>query len=198
MMNIPTPKKQPTTLKVDIIGASLIVGAIIILIYGSTFPATMSLSLLSMTLLVTGLAGALFWRTLSVSNTVDIPTITYGLLAGAVIVLSNVSIVNLKYFAQVTPLPVEYYMVLIAVSEEMAIRGFLMPFFERLFGNMWIGIIASSLVWTVYHFYVSGLDIYYLLAVFIAGLVLGYIDRATQSLTPSLVAHVLNNLLVII
>ena len=186
------------TLNIDIVGSSLIMFAVVILIYGSTFPSTMNLSVLSMTLLLTGLVGSLFFKTVKVSWAFDMKTIFYGIVTGIVIIISNITFANIKLYSQVAPFNLSLFMILIAVAEELVIRGMLMPFLEDLSGNMWFGIFGSALTWALYHYYVSNQNMMFLTSIFIAGLILGYVDRKMGSLTPSILAHVLNNLMVVI
>ena len=185
------------SLRLDALGGFFIIAAIMILIYSSTFPSTMNLSMLNMVLLVTGISGALLFHTLQVSGSIDLKAVEYGLMVAVVVIISNIMIVNIKYYSQVPPINLGLFMILVAVAEETAIRGFLMPVFISKIG-VWPGIILSSASWMIYHWYVSSGNPVFLTTIFLAGLILGYIDIMTKSLTPSLLAHVLNNLLVII
>ena len=140
------------------------------------------------------------WKTLELSPGLDYKAIYFGVIGGLVIIFTNtiVKTIDIKYFGQLPPLNVALTMVLIAVAEEIVIRGFTLPLLVRRTGSTILGVVGSSIVWAIYHFYVSGQDPFYLTTVFVAGLVLGYLDIYTKSLTPGLIAHIMNNLLAII
>ena len=87
------------------------------------------------------------------------------------------------------PLYFIVFSVLVApVNEEILFRGFLVP--------RW-GIIISAAVFGALH-YVSYLSISELLAAFVFGLLAGYIRKRTDSIYPTIAAHMLVNLLAVL
>jgi len=76
---------------------------------------------------------------------------------------------------------------LVPLAEELFFRGVLYQALRKHFG-VWIGIIASSIVFGALHG-----DISIAGATFVMGLVLAYFFEATGSIWPSVVIHSLNN-----
>ena len=180
--------------RIDSVGIMFITASLLILMYASTFPAVMGLSLTSAVLLIAGVTFSLTFRTAEIRPGLKPEHLIYSLLGLGAMLLANIAVFRLGELA-VAPFDITWFLILVAVSEEVMVRGFLLPWFVQRFRSVWLGIAASSLVWTIYHFYVSGGDETYLVSVFVAGLVLGYITYRSGSLTPALIAHVANNLL---
>jgi uncharacterized protein len=120
------------------------------------------------------------------------------LLFGAILLLS----VLISVFSTVTniPLPTNvqqvlagtplYFLLFAAlvapICEEILFRGFLVPR---------IGIILSAIIFAVLH--LSYLSISEFAAALIFGLLAGYVFKRTKSLYPSIIAHILVNLLAV-
>lgn len=90
--------------------------------------------------------------------------------------------------------PDKMFELLIAVSEEQFFRGFLGNLLITR-TNAGIGIFMDGLIFMVYHFAVYGSSASSLGIVFGAGITLMFIDWKTGRVSPSILAHVINNLL---
>ena len=172
-------------LKVDSIGQLLIVLGVILLVYFSVIEALKSIQIL--VIMLAGLTLALIFRTIEFTYTYDYQAILYGLIA-----VLGVSLSGIATFILAQAISSTYYLVLIAIAEEILVRGFMLPVFAR-YSNPYLGIVASSVVWSVYHIVTANLETTYFIYILLSGLVYGYIDVYTRSLTPSLLAHTLIN-----
>lgn len=88
------------------------------------------------------------------------------------------------------------YGILMAVAEEQFFRGGLLNFLLPRLGE-WGGIFGSAAIFYVYHFFVyAGNDaaLWYVLG---GGVILAFITVKTQRLSPSILAHVINNVLAV-
>ncbi len=81
-----------------------------------------------------------------------------------------------------------FSVVVAPINEEILFRGFLVP--------RW-GIIISALVFGFLH-YLSYLSLSEFIAAFVFGLAAGYVRKRTNSLYPSIMAHMLVNLIAIL
>jgi membrane protease YdiL (CAAX protease family) len=86
------------------------------------------------------------------------------------------------------------YAVLIAVAEEQFFRGAILNFLLTL-TNPTLAILSSAAIFMVYHFAVYGTILANLIYVLIGGLVLSWVAYRSGRLSPSILAHVLNNTL---
>ena len=80
-----------------------------------------------------------------------------------------------------------FSVVVAPINEEILFRGFLVP--------RW-GIFASALIFGALH-YLSYLSVSELIAAFAFGILAGYVRKRTKSLYPSIMAHMLVNLLAV-
>jgi len=97
---------------------------------------------------------------------------------------------------QLTPFHAMLYSLLIAVAEEQFFRGALLNFLLSSFkGLAFLAIALNAAVFTVYHFAVYQTAIGALVYVFIGGLVLAWVAWRSNRLSPSMLAHVINNLI---
>lgn len=87
------------------------------------------------------------------------------------------------------------FLVLMAVAEEVFFRGFLYGFFVDRLHSLWLGNFVQALLWAVYHTAVYGSMQGVLLYILLVGLVYGWADARTQSLTPGMFSHVIVNLM---
>jgi sodium transport system permease protein len=76
--------------------------------------------------------------------------------------------------------------VLPGVCEELMFRGFIYRFFEN--GKKWFPIVVTALLFAIFH-----LDMFRLLPAFVLGLYLGFLLQRTNSIYISILAHTLNN-----
>jgi membrane protease YdiL (CAAX protease family) len=91
-----------------------------------------------------------------------------------------------------TPLVVSLFVLglLPAISEELVFRGVLTRAFGR---RAWLGIVVSAVVFSLYH-----LDPPQMLGVFPLGLALGFLAVRARSIIPGMIAHLLNNAIVLV
>jgi membrane protease YdiL (CAAX protease family) len=90
--------------------------------------------------------------------------------------------------------PDKMFELLIAVAEEQFFRGFLANLLITR-TNAGLGILMDGAIFAVYHFAVYGSSASDLGIVFGAGITLAFIDWKTGRVSPSIVGHVINNLL---
>ena len=90
--------------------------------------------------------------------------------------------------------PAKMFELLIAVAEEQFFRGFLANLLITR-TNAGIGIFLDGAIFAIYHFAVYGNSGTDLAIVFGAGITLSFIDYKTGRVSPSIIAHVINNLL---
>jgi len=88
--------------------------------------------------------------------------------------------------------------VMIGVAEELWFRGFLTPLLANrlkglMNGSYYPGIVAQGFLFMVYHSFVYGNNPNALTIVFLAGMVLGYVDLKARRLFPSIAAHCVVN-----
>lgn len=115
-------------------------------------------------------------------------------------------IFSLGYFIPRTPLDIQSvvqgnlnvrlaFNVLEAVAEEQFFRAFLLNFLlSRV--DPYTSVVADGLFFGIYHFFVYGYSANLILLVMFSGMALAYSDWRQGTLAPSLIAHVVNNLLV--
>jgi membrane protease YdiL (CAAX protease family) len=89
------------------------------------------------------------------------------------------------------------FLTLMAISEEMFFRGFIVGWLEQR-TNFIIAILASAVIFAVYHFAVYSTSTSALLYVFGAGLILAFSVIKTKSLAPTTSAHILNNVITVL
>ena len=87
--------------------------------------------------------------------------------------------------------------ILIAVAEEQFFRGFLMNWLMVKTRTLVVAYLMDGLIFAVYHLAVYGTSPANLAIVFGAGVTLAVVDWKAQRVSPSIIAHVINNLLVV-
>ncbi|MGD0510328.1 MAG: type II CAAX endopeptidase family protein [Candidatus Micrarchaeaceae archaeon] len=114
--------------------------------------------------------------------------VLFSLALTAFSTVTNVQLpTNVQQVLAGTPLYFLIFTFLIApINEEIFFRGFLVP---RL------GIIISAVLFAIVH--LSYLSVSEFLAAFVFGLIAGYVYKKTQSLYPSIVAHMIVNFITI-
>ena len=120
----------------------------------------------------------------------------YTLIALAVLAVSGIVVPRI-----VGALPMELtgtdallYSILMAVAEEQFFRGTLTNFLLQLTSPT-PAILGSAAVFCVYHLAVYKTDVSALMYVFAGGLTLAWVGYRSGRLSPSVCAHVLNNIL---
>jgi len=86
--------------------------------------------------------------------------------------------------------------VLMAVSEEYFFRGAITQFFASRLSEP-VAVFMSGAVFAAYHTAVYGQMLTSLLYALLAGIILAWIFLRTRSLTPTLLAHIINNLIAV-
>jgi len=99
---------------------------------------------------------------------------------------------------QLTGMDQLLYSMLIAVSEEQFFRGALFNWLLESLPAAALAIVGSALIFVVYHFAIYQTNFSNLTYVFVGGVALAWIDYRTQRLSPSVLAHVLNNFLAVV
>jgi len=89
------------------------------------------------------------------------------------------------------------YGVLAGVSEERFFRKTITDWFLYLSKTQTVAIFLSSLFFTFYHFARYGLSMSALLYVFMGGVALAYVAIRSGRISPTMLAHVINNVLAV-
>ncbi len=79
-----------------------------------------------------------------------------------------------------------------AVSEEMIFRGFFQVTLEMK-GDITRAVMIASFTWTITH-----LNIYWMIQIFLMGVVIGFLAWRTGSIIPAIIVHGLNNFLALL
>jgi membrane protease YdiL (CAAX protease family) len=195
----------------DNISRAMFVVAVLISIYLATYQTT-TLVLFPIILLVTGLVmeyslerrGTGFKKEDSPDTTTDRKEVAstgyWALLGFAGIMLSGYAINFTNYISSLSALAVTNYDLilfssLMAVSEEMFFRGFVLELCLVTFKVGEIAVFASAGVFAVYHLARYGTQLESLVYVFAGGLILSFITWKSKRLGPSILAHVGNNVI---
>lgn len=175
----------------DFISISLVILAITLFLYSTTFRGTeiADLSMVAVVLLLAGLTMSFLvgkvridFR-LSSRESLDVLVWT-GVSMGAIFVVNLVR--HLKF--EVAPMDPRLFSILIGISEEMFFRVFLTAWLIMLVGEM-LGIMLGSSIWTVFHLFTYQTDPSALAVIFGAGLVLGYAFVKSRRASPVMLAH---------
>lgn len=175
--------------------------AAMVAVYLATFEMGV-LILFPVILLVTGVALQIyFMRKVDADDTMDIQEagqITfYTLVALAVIAVSSFFISSLPQLVprmQLTGFDTSLFAALMAIAEEQFFRGAVTSFLLMYTAPM-VAVMSSGAVFTVYHLAVYGTDMSALLYVFVAGVVLAWVAYRSRRLSPSMTAHLINNII---
>ena len=82
------------------------------------------------------------------------------------------------------------------IDEEIFFRGFIVTKLKGFTHNAWIAIIGGAIIFAILH--LSYLSVSEFLAAFVFGILAGYVFLRMKSLYPSIMAHMLVNLLTVI
>jgi membrane protease YdiL (CAAX protease family) len=187
---------------VDPLAMLWIVLALLIFLWTSTFvdtsPALAVKSLIGFSLLIAGL----FMSGSTVGIQTD-PAIDRGewesftsLVGLSLLAVMILNAVTLKFLGlEVTHIPRSLFAVLIGVSEEALFRGFILTWILAMTGSTVAAVLASSLLFTVYHGAVYGLSQAALFIVFGSGVILGVAFALSRRLSVTMTAHGVINLL---
>lgn len=191
-------------IKGDSISFGLWLLALMIIIYLSTFIGFTDMLLIPFALLIGGMITQL-WVNRRVPeqdpslSADDLKSILFYVL----IALAGIGLGSFLIPGLFTPaMPVELaiydqylYGSLYAISEERFFRGGVTSFLDWKFGRYPIVVyFGSAIIFWVYHFAVYGSNIDKLMYVLIAGVMLSYVTLKSKRITPSSLAHIINNL----
>ncbi|MEO8552995.1 MAG: CPBP family intramembrane glutamic endopeptidase, partial [Kofleriaceae bacterium] len=100
---------------------------------------------------------------------------------------------HLERTVEATPLALSLIVLALApaISEELVFRGVLARCFDR--RRAWLGVIVSAVVFSLYH-----LNPPQMVGVLPFGLALGFLAVRTGSIVPGMIAHLLNNVIVLL
>lgn len=192
-------RRQRITPVFDFISINLIVVAIIIFMYASTFIGTQAATqaTVAVGILTTGLLMAIVLGKISIDpkiSTKELAVMMHWLLIcmGAILIANKIAMIRYE----VSPMPANLFAVLIGISEEMFFRVFLTTWFVMLVGKFF-GIFLSSGAWAVYHFAVYGSDIRAIGVILAAGFVLGYAYIQSRRASVPMLAHALINFIAV-
>ena len=93
----------------------------------------------------------------------------------------------------VTPFGFIAYGVFIGIAEEQFFRGFITDYLLNSLPDPIFALIASALIFLVYHLARYGTSLDSLMYVFAGGFILSYVAWKSQRISPSMNAHGLNN-----
>lgn len=80
-----------------------------------------------------------------------------------------------------------------SITEELTMRGYLIPRFEKLFGSTFAAVVVSSLLFASYHLH-YGLSGSF--AILVMGIVYGVMFCIVRRVWPLVIAHTITNLLI--
>jgi membrane protease YdiL (CAAX protease family) len=118
----------------------------------------------------------------------------YTAVAVLAIAVTGMFITAARIPAQFTGVNAILFSILMAVSEEIFFRGFITNMLASASKVPPVTILASGLIFAVYHFARYGTSPASILYVFVAGVILSWIAWHSQRLSPVICAHVLNNI----
>jgi len=173
--------------------------AVMIVIYLSTFETTVVI-LFPAVLLITGLVLQFYLqRRVEVVDSLsesagNIGFYTLVALAGIALASFVSPAVSGLPKMELTGVDAMLYAVLIGVAEEQFFRGAILNFLLTL-TNSTVAIFSSAAIFMVYHFAVYGTSTSNLVYVLVGGLALAWAAYRSGRLSPSILAHVLNNTL---
>jgi len=124
----------------------------------------------------------------------------YTLIALAGIALASFmapAVTRLPAKMELTGVDAMLYGALIAVSEEQFFRGAILNFLLTL-TNATVAIFSSAVVFMVYHFAVYGTATSSLVYVLVGGLALAWADYRSGRISPSMLAHIMNNVIAVL
>ena len=173
--------------------------AVMIVIYLSTFETTVVI-LFPAVLLIAGLILQFYLQRRVevvdslVENAGNIGFYTLIALAGIALASFAAPALSRIPKMELTGVDAMLYAILIAVAEEQFFRGAILNFLLTL-TNPTVAIFSSAAIFMVYHFAVYGTFTSNLVYVLVGGLALAWAAYRSGRLSPSILAHVTNNML---
>jgi len=196
-------KIEVPTVSHDGLSQVLTILAVMLIIYLSTFETTVTV-LFPAVLLITGLVLQFYLqRRVEVVDHLAESAGNIGfytLIALAGIALASFmapAVTRLPVKMELTGVDAMLYGALIAVSEEQFFRGAILNFLLTL-TNATVAIFSSAVVFMVYHFAVYGTATSSLVYVLVGGLALAWADYRSGRISPSMLAHIMNNVIAVL
>ena len=185
----------------DTLSITFTVMAVAIIIYLLTFENGLSLIAFPLILLLSAIV--LEWKLPPKDETTDhvvesSPKIIVWTIIAMVIMLFSGLVIQKKFLPQeLSIFDKMLYGVLAGVSEERFFRKTITDWFLYLSKTQTVAIFLSSLFFTFYHFARYGLSMSALLYVFMGGVALAYVAIRSGRISPTMLAHVINNVLAV-
>jgi membrane protease YdiL (CAAX protease family) len=177
----------------------MIVAAFLMLIYLATFETT-TIILFPSILLIGGLTMEMFLERKREVTDDDATVKSLGKIGYfSVIALFGIFLVGytVNLFPLITLQLTSYsalvYSVLIAVSEEVFFRGFVTDWLLVNMKKTYLALVASAAVFCAYHLARYGTNVNALAYVFFGGFILSWVAYKSKRISPTLIAHVINN-----
>jgi hypothetical protein len=162
------------TYYVGFLGSMAILSAVVIFLWGATFQTSNQWTfLVAIIMLIAGLSLASLMvnlRFLGFAPQLFIETLLWTVVSCILIWIVNTTV---PISFEVTPFSEQTFAVLMGVGEECFFRLFLCTFIKKFTGSQLLAIMASSVIWSLYHVARYGGNTGALFIVFMAGLVLG-------------------------
>lgn len=187
-------------IKHDSISKLLIILAVMITVYLTTFTPTV-ITMFPATLLITGLVMERFLERkleytnhmLSESTFRSVGFYTALALLGMLLTAQIQAHLFKGEIAQIAGYNLVLYSILIAIAEEQFFRGFITDWMITTLKHPYLAIVASALIFTVYHLARYGTSMNALTYVFAGGFLLSYVAYKSQRISPCMIAHLINN-----
>jgi membrane protease YdiL (CAAX protease family) len=190
-------------IRFDSLSKAFAVLAIMLAIYLSTFQTGFTELWWPVLLILSGLLMHFLWlgRIEEVDSLAEPETaskiLIYTSVAVLTIAVTGIFITAAKIPAQFTGVNAILFSILMAVSEEIFFRGFITNMLASASKVSPVAILASGLIFAVYHFARYGTSPASILYVFVAGVILSWVAWHSGRLSPVICAHVLNNLVAV-
>lgn len=195
-MSLPSETKTFKT-KLDFIFALLWPIGLLVFMYGGTFIGVSTLAekaVVAVVMLIGGTVGCLLFRCIvfdyHLSRSEFAQVLTWTVISVGAIYMMNIAV---KAQFQAYPMSDRTFVVCIGIAEEMFFRVYLTSWLIGFTKNALLGILFSSIIFTVYHFQVYGTSGLSLLIVGGCGLILGYALWQTRRASTVMLAHGFTN-----
>jgi len=188
-------------IKDDTLSIMFTVMAVAIIIYLLTFENGLSLIAFPLILLLSAIV--LEWKLPPRDETTDhlvqtYPKILIWTIIAMVIMLFSGLVIQKTFLPQeLSIFDRMLYGILAGVSEERFFRKTMTDWFTVLSKTQTLAIFLSSLFFTFYHFARYGLATSALLYVFMGGVALAYVAIRSGRISPTMLAHALNNIMAV-
>ena len=188
-------------IKHDTVSRMLTVLACLITVYLTTFQTANVVLLYPVVLLILGIVLQRFILR-KVEETDSIVQNRWHIMYYTSLALIGLALTNLyvrtylKQSVQFVGMNALLFSVMMAISETLFFQGFLTNFFVQKLSPV-VGLFVSSLIFTVFHFAVYGLDVDSLTYIFVGGFILNWVAYKSGRLSPPMLAHIMNNVVAV-